>query len=158
VLALHDPRVDYMLVVFQKDEADSLPGADCDLPVGALEVGTGDDTGLVRAQALVNPTCDRLQPGHPVGVIEWAAGTHFLDIRWSMEIVVLLKRPAKDAMQFERDRRLAAARDPHQHQHHRRNGSLGGAFRRLYAGTVSGWHCRLRPPIASCAGKTGRST
>src|SRR5215468_5645161 len=40
VLALHVPRVDYMLVVFQKDEADSLSGADCDLPVGALEVGT----------------------------------------------------------------------------------------------------------------------
>src|SRR6516225_4171388 len=87
---------------------------------------------------------DRLQPGHPVGVIEWAAGTHFLDIRWRMEIVALLKRPAEDAMQFERDRRLAAAQDPHQHQHHRRNGSLGGVFRRLYPGTVSCWHCRLR--------------
>jgi hypothetical protein len=59
LLALQDPRVDYMLVVFQKDEADSLPGADCDLPVGALDVGTGDDAGLVRAQTLVNPTCDR---------------------------------------------------------------------------------------------------
>jgi hypothetical protein len=62
VLALHDPRVDYLLGVFQKDEADSLPGADCDLPVGAPEVGTGDYAGLVCAQALVNPTCDRLQP------------------------------------------------------------------------------------------------
>src|SRR5215471_7125599 len=92
VLALHVPRVDYMLVLFQKDEADSLSGADCDLPIGALEVGTGDDAGLVRAQALVDPTCDRLQPVHPVGVIEWAAGTHFLDIRRRMEIIALLKR------------------------------------------------------------------
>jgi len=89
VLALHDPRVDYLLVVFQKDEADSLPGADCDLPVGAPEVGTGDDAGLVRAQALVNSTCDRLQPGHPVGVIEWAAGTHLLDIRWRIDCAAL---------------------------------------------------------------------
>ena len=91
MLALHDPRVDYMLVVFQKDEADSLPAADCDLPVGAFEIGTGDDAGLVRAQALVNLTCDRLQPGHPIGIIEWAAGTHFFDIRWRTEIVALLR-------------------------------------------------------------------
>ena len=119
--------MDYMLVAFQKDEADSLPGADCDLPVRALEVGTGDDAGLVRAQALVNPTCDRLQLGHPIGIVEWAAGTHFLDIRCRMEIVALLKRLAEVAMQFGRDRRLAAARDPHQHHHHPRNGSRDGA-------------------------------
>jgi len=62
VLALPDPRVDRMLVVFQIDETDPLPAADCDLPVGTLEVGTGDDAGLMRVQAIVDPTCDRPQP------------------------------------------------------------------------------------------------
>src|SRR5215471_7122533 len=38
VLALHDPRVDHMLVVCQKDETDSLPAADCDLPVARLRL------------------------------------------------------------------------------------------------------------------------
>jgi hypothetical protein len=41
VLALHDPRVDYMLVVFQKDKADSPLAANCDLSVGARKIGTG---------------------------------------------------------------------------------------------------------------------
>jgi hypothetical protein len=56
VLVLHNPRVDYMLVVFQKDKADSLPAADCDLPVGVLEVGTGDDAGLLLRLARSAPT------------------------------------------------------------------------------------------------------
>jgi len=67
VLALHDPRVDHLLIVCQKDETDSLPAADCDLPVGALEVGTGDDARLMRGQSVVDPTRDRPQPRQPVG-------------------------------------------------------------------------------------------
>jgi hypothetical protein len=74
VLALHDPRVDHMLVVFQENETDSLPAADCDLAVGVLQVGAGDDAGLMRGQSVVDPTSDRPQPGQPVGVITRVAG------------------------------------------------------------------------------------
>jgi hypothetical protein len=66
-----------MLVPFRKTKR-TAAGHRCDLQAVTLEIGTGDDAGLIHGQALVGPKCDRLRPGQLVLVIKWVAGSHFL--------------------------------------------------------------------------------
>jgi hypothetical protein len=138
VPSLDDPVVDDPLVPFKKDEADTFPAADRDLPVGALEIRAGDDPRLMRRQPLVDPARDGLQPRQTVGIVKRAAGPHLLNIRWRVKIVTLLKSPVQHAPQFKRYRRFATARDTHQNEDQGRDQASGRGFHRRLAVLIRG--------------------
>jgi hypothetical protein len=114
VLPLGDAVLDDLLLASEIDQRDAVSVSDRDLPVGALEIGAGNDPGFACRKPVVDPFRDRSQPGHSIGVVERMAGPHLLDIRRRMKVVTLLERPAEHALQFECDRRFAASRYAHQ--------------------------------------------
>jgi hypothetical protein len=65
---LHEPRMDRMLVGFQKDEADR-----CRPPIVICRQARlrDDDAGLMHGRALVGPKCRHLRSGRLVLVIKW---------------------------------------------------------------------------------------
>jgi hypothetical protein len=94
----------------------------------------------MRGQPVIYPARNSLKPRQPVGIVERLTGPHLLNIGWRVEIVTLLKGPVKDALQFKRYRRFATARNPHQHQDHRRDHLSGGDFQSLNVNI--GFGCR----------------
>src|SRR5216684_6314998 len=109
---IEHPPLDHSLVSLQVDERDAAPGADRDVAVGPLQVGTGDDARLMRRQALVDPARDRLQPGQTVLIVERLTGAHLLDICRRVQVVAFLKRPTQHPLQLLCDGRFAAAETP----------------------------------------------
>src|SRR5439155_17951474 len=98
------------------DEARFAPVADDDLAVGPLERGTGNDARLLLGPLAVDPAGHGFEPGPAVGIVQRDSGVHLGDIRFGVECVALLERPAKARCQLLSDRCLSRAGHAHNDQ------------------------------------------